>query len=69
VKTVTKLILFVFTLTASLAYSQKSNDVYVDKKGVMRWKKNKEEVKGFGVNYTAPFAHGYRSAKRLNVDL
>src|SRR6187455_785012 len=51
------------------ANAQKSADVYVDKNGVMRWGNTKEEVHGFGVNYTAPFAHGYRSAKALNVDL
>ncbi|REA64444.1 hypothetical protein DSL64_02525 [Dyadobacter luteus] len=57
------LILFV----APIAYSQKSNDVYVDKGGVMRWGNTKEEVKGFGVNYTVPFAYAYRVAKQLNV--
>ncbi|MCF2447625.1 membrane or secreted protein [Dyadobacter sp. CY345] len=50
-----------------VAYSQKSNDVYVDKDGVMRWGNTKEEVKGFGVNYTVPFAYAYRVAKQLNV--
>jgi hypothetical protein len=35
----------------------------------MRWGHNAEEVKGFGVNYSAPFAHGYRAAQRLGVDL
>ncbi|HSI69539.1 MAG TPA: cellulase family glycosylhydrolase [Gillisia sp.] len=44
-------------------------DVYVDENGVMRWGHNDEEVKGFGVNYSAPFAHGYRAATRLGVDL
>lgn len=44
-------------------------DVFVDEAGVMRWGHNKEEVKGFGVNYSAPFAHGYRSAQKLGVDL
>lgn len=49
-------------------YSQ--NDlVYVDKKGVMRYKGTKKEVQGFGVNYSAPFAHVYRSAKRKGIDI
>lgn len=48
---------------------RKSSTVYVDEKGIMRWKDSKAEVKGFGINYTAPFAHAYRSAKKLNVDL
>lgn len=47
--------------------SSKKN-VYVDKNGVMRWEKNQEEVKGFGVNYTVPFAHAYRSAKKMGID-
>jgi len=46
---------------------QKSNDVFVDNEGVMRWPDGKE-VYGFGVNYTVPFAHAYRSANRLGVD-
>lgn len=48
---------------------QKTKDVYVDKDGVMRWGDTKREVYGFGVNYTTPFAHAYRSAKKLHVDL
>ncbi|OYX26923.1 MAG: hypothetical protein B7Z06_04980, partial [Flavobacteriales bacterium 32-35-8] len=47
--------------------SSKGN-VYVDKNGLMRWEKNQEEVKGFGVNYTVPFAHAYRSAKKMGID-
>jgi len=50
-----------------VAYSQESNNVYVDKDGVMRWGNTKEEVKGFGVNYTVPFAYAYRVAKQFNV--
>ena len=42
--------------------------VYVDKNGVMKWDKTNEEVQGFGVNYTVPFAHAYRSAKKLGID-
>lgn len=59
-------LLIVYVLSAN---AQKTADVYIDKNGVMRWGESKEEVYGFGVNYTAPFAHGYRSAKALNVDL
>ena len=73
---------FVFMICMSLVEAQtsvktnhnnapvkKAKDVYVDKAGVMRWGDSKEEVYGFGINYTAPFAHAYRSAKKLNVDL
>lgn len=45
-----------------------SGDVHVDEQGVMRWTESDEEIKGFGVNYTVPFAHAYRSAKKLGVD-
>lgn len=60
-----------FTLLFLLqdAYSQKKKDVYVDKEGVMRWGDSRKEVYGFGINYTAPFAHAYRAAKKLNVDV
>lgn len=43
-------------------------NVIVDKQGVMRWEKTKEEVHGFGVNYTVPFAHAYRNAKKMGID-
>ncbi|WP_165823829.1 cellulase family glycosylhydrolase [Pseudochryseolinea flava] len=56
-------------LIAGNSIAQKTQDVYVDKAGVMRWGSTKQEVYGFGVNYTAPFAHAYRSAKKLNVDI
>ena len=63
------LLLFIFTST--LLFSQNNDakgDVFVDDNGVMRWQSTKEEVHGFGVNYTVPFAHAYRSAKRMNID-
>lgn len=53
-----------------LALSQgRSEDVFVDGNGVMRWGKTREEVRGFGINYTAMFAHAYRTAKRMNISL
>ncbi|GAA4460380.1 hypothetical protein GCM10023189_35420 [Nibrella saemangeumensis] len=33
----------------------------------MRWGHTKAEVKGFGINYTVPFAHAYRVAKQLGI--
>jgi hypothetical protein len=48
---------------------QTKNDVFVDKQGLMRWGKSKEEVSGFGVNYTVPFAHAYRTAKKNNLNI
>lgn len=35
--------------------------IYVDKAGVMRWSDSKKEASFYGVNYTLPFAHAYRS--------
>lgn len=51
------------------AQASKENLVYVDKAGVLRYTKTKKEAAFFGVNYTAPFAYGYRSHKALGVDL
>ncbi|MDA3927800.1 MAG: hypothetical protein PF541_02505 [Prolixibacteraceae bacterium] len=50
-----------------ISFAQKKNVVQVDKNGTMRWPNN-TEVKGFGVNYTVPFAHGYRFAKNSGID-
>ncbi|MBT8296120.1 MAG: cellulase family glycosylhydrolase, partial [Gramella sp.] len=44
-------------------------DVFVDENGVMRWGETNEEVHGFGVNYSAPFAHAYRSAQKKGLDI
>lgn len=49
--------------------NNEKGDVYVDDSGVMRWGHNKREVKGFGVNYSVPFAHAFRSGQQLGVDL
>jgi hypothetical protein len=48
--------------------TEPKNDVYVDNLGIMRWKLTNKEVQGFGVNYTVPFAHAYRSAKKMGID-
>lgn len=53
-------------LTTSMAMAQSNTDVTIDENGVMRWPDN-SEVQGFGVNYTVPFAHAYRSATKLGV--
>lgn len=44
------------------------NLVYVDKEGVMRYTGNHKEASFFGVNYTVPFAYGYRSVKALGIN-
>lgn len=60
---------FLLSFVNSFAQNESSKgDVYVDDNGMMRWEKTKEEVQGFGINYTVPFAHAYRSAKRMGID-
>lgn len=53
---------------AQVAVQSTKRGVLVDHKGVMRWEDTKQEIQGFGVNYTVPFAHAYRSAKKLGID-
>ncbi|GAB2864930.1 glycoside hydrolase family 5 protein [Hymenobacter ruber] len=65
---------FCQVLITSPVYAQKaakepSGDVFVDKKGVLRWQKTQQEVALFGVNYTAPFAYSYRAHQKLGVNL
>ena len=63
---------FFFSFTkhvCSQSKIKKQNLVYVDKQGVLRWAKTNGEAAFFGVNYTVPFAYGYRSLKALNVDI
>ncbi|OLY91090.1 Cellulase (glycosyl hydrolase family 5) [Cnuella takakiae] len=56
-------------LFAAVGFAQKNtNPVYVDPSGVLRWTGTKKEAAFFGVNYTVPFAYGYRSHKALGVD-
>ena len=54
---------------AQKAAKEPGNDVFVDKKGVLRWQKTRQEVALFGVNYTAPFAYSYRAHQKLGVNL
>ncbi|PKD16648.1 hypothetical protein APR41_07505 [Salegentibacter salinarum] len=60
---------FIFFVISFISFAQEKQDVYVDDEGLMRWGHNDEEVKGFGVNYSVPFAHGYRSGEQLGVNL
>ncbi|HMV91535.1 MAG TPA: cellulase family glycosylhydrolase, partial [Cyclobacteriaceae bacterium] len=67
-----KWIFLLAVLVSSPLFSQRSarsSDVYVDKNGMIRWSKTNAEVEGFGVNYTAPFAHAYATAKKRGIDL
>ena len=62
------LILF-FIPFDSISQGGRSNPVYVDKEGVLKYSLNNKEASFFGVNYTVPFAFGYRSHKTLGVDI
>ena len=63
------LLSFIFFVISFISFAQEKEDVYVDNEGLMRWGHNDAEVKGFGVNYSVPFAHGYRSGEKLGIDL
>ena len=63
----TLLLMLILITTGQQIYCQE--DAYVDSEGVVRWSYNDRAVKGFGVNYSVPFAHAYRTGKKLGVDL
>ncbi|WP_207535245.1 cellulase family glycosylhydrolase [Desertivirga arenae] len=70
--TAKKLFIFLFlstVLSFNIAFAQDQKGVYVDANGVMRWRSTQKEASFFGVNYTLPFAYGYRSHKVLGVNL
>jgi hypothetical protein len=56
-------------LCSNLKTQTNTDQVYVDDNGVMRWSVDKSELHGFGVNYTLPFAHEYRMAKKTGFPL
>lgn len=64
-------LIFLFISTIGLSvFAQGKNvrsGIFVDKNGVMRWEKDGTEASFFGVNYTAPFAYGYRSIQRTGI--
>ena len=61
---------FYFLMLLSIQLSaQTGKNTFVDKNGILRWQKTNEELKGFGENYTMPFAYAYRNAKKLNLDV
>jgi len=51
-----------------LTGQQRTDQVFIDDIGVIRWVSDNSEVHGFGVNYTLPFAHEYRMARKENAD-
>ncbi len=49
-------------------FTQQDDHVSVDDQGILRWNPSGDEVFGFGINYTVPFAHAFRSAQKLGID-
>lgn len=63
--------LLTILLSLCLGYSVQAKvfqEIYVDRKGVMREKDTRKEVSFYGVNYTLPFAHAYRAVGYLGTD-
>lgn len=60
------MVLLLLTAVTGL-FAQQAATILVDEQGIMRWSSNRQEVKGFGVNYSVPFAHAYRMAERGDV--
>jgi hypothetical protein len=65
---------FMLMTNKTMLFAQPANKtitdkLFVDKQGVLRWKNTNAEATFFGVNYTVPFAYGYRSHKALGVDI
>ncbi len=61
-------------LLLNCAYTQKPNArnqnlIYIDGQGIIRYSVSKQPAYFFGINYTVPFAHGYRAHKALAKDL
>lgn len=69
IKRLFALLFLLFISFTSFSQKASTNLVYVDKSGVLRWTKDNKEADFFGVNYTAPFAYGYRSIKALGKDI
>jgi hypothetical protein len=62
-------LLFVPLLAEAQQTKKPVNEIYIDKSGILRLQANNQEASYFGVNYTLPFAYGYRSHKKLNIDI
>lgn len=60
-------LLLTASLFASAAHATTPQPAQV-RDGVLQWQ-NGEEVTLFGVNYSAPFAYGYRALTRLDADI
>ena len=57
---------FIITLIFFVNHLCGQKSTYVDKQGTFRYVNSNKEVKLFGINYTLPFAHGYRAINYLD---
>lgn len=64
-KKISVLVLFAWSLLIVL---QAQELVFQDKDGIVRWKKNNQEVALFGANYCLPSSCDYRAAGYVNAD-
>lgn len=55
-------------MVATITLQAQTPSTYVDGNGVLRWSSSKEEINLFGVNYTAPFAYGFKAIDRLGIN-
>ncbi|MCC8410668.1 membrane or secreted protein [Mucilaginibacter sp. UR6-1] len=51
------------------AAKKAGSEIYIDAKGIIRYTKDNKEAAYFGVNYTLPFAYGYRSHKVQGINI
>lgn len=61
--------LLISVLSLCVFAQAKKAGIVVGRDGVMRWEKDGREASFFGVNYTAPFAYGYRSIQRTGISV
>lgn len=61
--------LLISVLSLCVFAQAKKTGIVVGGDGVMRWEKDGREASFFGVNYTAPFAYGYRSIQRTGISV
>lgn len=62
------LVMIVLCVLSIGTSAQNKKTAIVDNNGILRWNTTKEEIKGFGANYTLPFAYAYRNAVKKGLD-
>lgn len=62
------ILLFIIYLIVLPVYSNSTGEVFVDGKGILRFKDSNKEASFYGVNYTLPFAYAYRAVDYLGLN-